>query len=1182
MASSENTQERLRVALVDRYRIEREIGSGGMATVYLAQDLKHPRQVAVKVLDPDLTQTSGAERFLREIETAAKLTHPHILPLIDSGEAGGFLYFVMPYVKGESLRDRISREGQLPLDDALKITREVAAALSYAHGQGVVHRDIKPENILLSAGEAVVADFGVAQAVAEAERGRLTQTGMSIGTPAYMSPEQAAGERDLDGRSDQYALACVLYEMLAGQPPFPGVHSETVVRQHLTADPPDVTRLRPTVPHGVAQALAKGMAKAPADRFKTTSDFGEVLGGHLHTPPKGMGTILGQDHGTTQPRSRQLTAIMFVDMVGYTALMREDEGRAKLLRDRMREVLEISLAEFEGEVLQYYGDGALCGLQSAVQAVQCAVAVQVGLRQEPPVSVRIGIHLGDVVHEATGVYGDGVNIASRVQALSCPGGILVSEKVADEVKNQAEISTRFLARVTLKSVQEPQGVFAVTNADLAVPSFKEVKRWPGVKGRGLRGRPGRAAAWTAGVLSLGALSLLVYSQLAEPEAPIQAVSIQETVAILPFDYQGREEDQWTGSGLASLLSGVLSGGVFIPVDHPSVRSLAESLEEQGLSGPRLFERVAREAGADLVIHGDLVGQPGGVFSANAYIFDPRTAGDVGRAFQESTDFSALAEGLASALLLERSDADPTLKHDLPTESFEALGAFIEGDREFQAGEYPQAMALFQEAVRIDPGFAIAHYRLSQAALWAWDWPAARQAADEAWRLVAELSDQNQRLLAAWQPFLRADPELAETRYQGLLEAFPQNVEVLAGLGSVLLYYNSLRGKRSQEAIPFFRRALEANPKYGEVRYIVLESAVQAGERAQFDRWHAGLNPESDQALAFEALEASRWGTPEDQERVRRRLDTATDLEVTYAVGRLAASLHDFSGARRVGELLLEPHRRQDLRFAAHGLFAALAFAQGKWTEAQLELDLTAQGEEAWALEMRAFLSLFDFIPVPEEDLRRLRDSVEVREPEAYESVTHRELFGPHSQYHEEFRAYLLGLLSARLGDLDAARDASGLIRSYARTEESRRLTYHLSEVSVRAHLEQARGNNEGALAILEGGEYFPQFEFIFASPFFSQALDRWLRASLLYDTGDLEKALDWYATLSDGWGEFLFAGPAHLRQAQICEELGRLPDAVAHYQQFERLWAEADPEFQPLLDQARAARERILSREGQD
>ncbi len=275
----------LGAALADRYRVEREIGAGGMATVYLAEDLKHRRRVAIKVLRAELGAEVGPERFLREIEISAQLHHPHILSLYDSGEAGGLLYYVMPYVEGESLRDRISREKQLPLDDALQIAREVGDALSYAHSRGVVHRDIKPENILLESGHAVVADFGIARAIAAAGGARLTSTGMAIGTPAYMSPEQAAGSGDVDGRSDLYSLGCVLYEMLAGQPPFMGPTVESVVHQHLVVEPPSVTTIRPAVPAPVAMALQRALAKAPADRFNPVALFTEALGGRASVLP---------------------------------------------------------------------------------------------------------------------------------------------------------------------------------------------------------------------------------------------------------------------------------------------------------------------------------------------------------------------------------------------------------------------------------------------------------------------------------------------------------------------------------------------------------------------------------------------------------------------------------------------------------------------------------------------------------------------------------------------------------------------------------------------------------------------------------------------------------------------------------------------------------------------------------
>ena len=290
----------LTASLADRYRIEGELGQGGMATVYLAHDIRHDRNVAVKVLRPELAAVIGAERFLAEIRTTANLQHPHILPLFDSGVArlnGSLtaLYYVMPYVEGISLRQRLTREKQLPIADAIRITTEVAAALDYAHRHGVIHRDIKPENILLHDGSALVADFGIALAASKAGT-RMTETGMSLGTPQYMSPEQAMGERELDARSDEYALGCVAYEMLTGEPPFSGPTAQAIVAKVLTAEPATVTSLRRAVPIQVAEAIHTALQKLPADRFATVAAFAEALAstaaGRLRLPRAGTTTWL--------------------------------------------------------------------------------------------------------------------------------------------------------------------------------------------------------------------------------------------------------------------------------------------------------------------------------------------------------------------------------------------------------------------------------------------------------------------------------------------------------------------------------------------------------------------------------------------------------------------------------------------------------------------------------------------------------------------------------------------------------------------------------------------------------------------------------------------------------------------------------------------------------------------------
>jgi Protein kinase domain len=276
----------LTAALSDRYVIEREIGSGGMAVVYLAHDRKLEREVALKVLRPELGAVLGAERFLTEIKISARLDHPHILTLIDSGDAGGMLYYVLPYVRGETLREKLNREQQLGIDEALAITKQVASALDYAHRQGLVHRDIKPENILLQEGEAMLTDFGIALAVKEAGGNRITQTGLSLGTPQYMSPEQATGDRGIDARSDVYSLAAVLYEMLAGEPPVTGASAQAMIAKLMTERPTHVRVLRDTVPEGVDAAITKALAKTPADRFNTAEEFARALDAGLSQATK--------------------------------------------------------------------------------------------------------------------------------------------------------------------------------------------------------------------------------------------------------------------------------------------------------------------------------------------------------------------------------------------------------------------------------------------------------------------------------------------------------------------------------------------------------------------------------------------------------------------------------------------------------------------------------------------------------------------------------------------------------------------------------------------------------------------------------------------------------------------------------------------------------------------------------
>ncbi len=340
------TPQQLSQALADRYRIERELGQGGMATVYLAHDVRHDRKVALKVLRPELAAILGAERFLAEIKTTANLQHPHILSLFDSGEAGGQVFYVMPYVEGESLRDRLAREHQLPVEEAVRIAREIADALHYAHGHGVIHRDIKPENILLHGGHAQVADFGIALAVSRSDGGtRMTETGMSLGTPHYMAPEQAMGEREITAGADIYALGCVVYEMLTGDPPFTGSTAQAIVARVVTENPRPMTAQRRTIPAHVEAAVLTALEKLPADRFASAAAFAEALGNPGFARPGGYAAAAAGGAGIRSARTRTLVTAGAVGVLTLLAAW----GWLRPRPDAPRPVVRYELGQADAE-----------------------------------------------------------------------------------------------------------------------------------------------------------------------------------------------------------------------------------------------------------------------------------------------------------------------------------------------------------------------------------------------------------------------------------------------------------------------------------------------------------------------------------------------------------------------------------------------------------------------------------------------------------------------------------------------------------------------------------------------------------------------------------------------------------------------------------------------------------------
>jgi tetratricopeptide (TPR) repeat protein len=371
--------ERLRAELSDRYRIEREIGSGGMAHVLLAHDLKHRRKVALKVLRPDLGSAVGADRFLREIEIAAQLSHPHIVPLYDSGTADGLLYYVMPFVEGESLRDRLTRETKIPVSEALGIATQVAGALAYAHSHGVMHRDIKPENVLLTAGHALVADFGIARAIAVAGGEQLTHTGVAVGTVRYMSPEQALGDSSIDGRSDVYSLGCVLYEMITGDTPFTGASAQAVVKRLLTEPAPALTVEHDRVPVEVQDLLTRSLAKQREERFTTAEEFAAALSSAT--------TSATSAHiAKSPPRSRAMglsrrtsiaigAAIVIVGTALGFAAWRSRAGAASSVPNR---VAVLPFAMHGGPQLAYLREGIVDLLSRNLEGVEDLQSVDAG------------------------------------------------------------------------------------------------------------------------------------------------------------------------------------------------------------------------------------------------------------------------------------------------------------------------------------------------------------------------------------------------------------------------------------------------------------------------------------------------------------------------------------------------------------------------------------------------------------------------------------------------------------------------------------------------------------------------------------------------------------------------------------------------------------------------------------
>ena len=416
----------LSAALSDRYRVEKPLGEGGMATVYLAQDLRHDRHVALKVLKPELAEALGAQRFLKEIQVTASLQHPHILPLYDSGNANGVLFYVMPLVRGETLRERLTRDKELTIDDTVHLVRQVAGALDFAHRQGVIHRDIKPENILLQEGEALLADFGIALAVRGAAEARLTGTGLSIGTIQYMSPEQAAGERDIDARSDIYSLGAVAYEMLVGEPPVTGLTARAMIAKLMTEMPASPRTRRSDVPASVDAAIQRALSKEPTDRFATARDFGDALSVAVPSTSGNVDVEQGQAALARRP-GRVLAFAVLVGVViigGYALMNRETAGHATpLAADApIRSIAVLPLDNHSGDSTQeYFAEGmtdeltAALATISAIRVTSRGSAMQFRGKTRPSTpDIAKALHVDAILEGSVARSGDKVRITAQL------------------------------------------------------------------------------------------------------------------------------------------------------------------------------------------------------------------------------------------------------------------------------------------------------------------------------------------------------------------------------------------------------------------------------------------------------------------------------------------------------------------------------------------------------------------------------------------------------------------------------------------------------------------------------------------------------------------------------------------------------------------------------------------------
>jgi class 3 adenylate cyclase/tetratricopeptide (TPR) repeat protein len=918
---------------------------------------------------------------------------------------------------------------------------------------------------------------------------------------------------------------------------------------------------------------------------------------------------------SSQPR--HLVAVWFADVVGYSRLASANEDGALRLVGRFQTCVRGAVERYGGRVVKFVGDAALAEFSSTDAAARSALLLLEEFQEESDTQLRIGLHVGDLVPQDDGdVMGDGVNLAVRLQADAEPGEVLVSEDAWRQLRHREGYRFREAGRRHLKGQVEPVGVFvllpgsigageatAAASADPGGPGGRRLS-WAGALSRatmrlprsverrasggssrtssymgGLKERLARGTRLRLLLLPLALIALFapaagLWTMWSSGQVRARDAATAEaertgvtTIAVMPFLYQGTPDWADLGEGLVTLLSSSLDGaGELRSVDHFAVLSHALALDDSERLSPAHTREIADRLQADLLILGSVFASAEKIrISAFLYRVDGEPVAEWSGTV-EGTEPMALVDELSRKILEgQLVSAEDRLSRIAAqtTSSSSALKAWLQGNREFRAARYDDAVATLKVAVREDPSFALAHYRLSTAAAWNFDFTEARRAARKALELSGNLTPRDMNLVRAWHSLLNGDWTEAERLYHLVLAEDGFDVEARSGLGEVQAHYNSLRGKPANEAEDAFNRVLQLAPNYGEARFHLMEFAARRGDKAAVDSLLIGGDPESPQMRSWQAARELSWGDPARADSIIRSLQEAPDRIVGVAGARAAVHFANLDAGESLARLLTRPGRSAPWQGAGHIMLAQGYLARGDWASARTELDASMEVDRGWALEMRALGALLPDAPVDNDELRQLRAELEVWDPRELNAET-TFFFGTHWDVHAQLSQYLLALLSLRLDDLEAARRHSGAIRSTGRGDPSGSIGASL-RLSVEAHRAARAGDSARALRLLEGDRLKAPLERVALSPFFAQALDRYLRAELLTTLGRPEEALRWYASLSDG-ADLMFWAAAHRRQSELLTRMGRAEEAPPHAERVRALRGGHEPR-QSLLPQ---------------